>query len=128
MVTDIIPSIMFRADQICQNQAESWLRSIENVHGVSDAKAIIPFARRLTLLVQVENVEAKVGRKGFIKMKGSLPMDINKRKASTESRKGSHKRNQIALDINALEMRLRNFYTGCFYLQIPLLLPRLVSI
>ena len=59
---------------------------------------------------QVENVEAKVGRKGFIKMKGKLPMDINKRKA--EPRRGSSKHNLLALDISGLEMRLRNFYTG----------------
>lgn len=59
---------------------------------------------------QVENVEAKVGRKGFIKMKGSLPMALHNKKAGVEAHKG--KRNGLALDINALEMRLRNAYTG----------------
>ena len=62
--------------------------------------------------LKVVNVEAKVGRKGFVKVKGDLPMALHSRKQAFEKPRGSRPKNAINLEAHALELRLRNSYTG----------------
>ena len=57
--------------------------------------------------VQVETLEAKAGRKGHIKLRGSLPVGPE---ASPEA--SHHSPGGLHLDIQALELRSRNLYTG----------------
>ncbi len=54
-------------------------------------------------------MEAKVGRKGFIKIVGDLPMTAPQ--AADKPRAGNQK-NHIKMEAHGLEMRLRNSYTG----------------
>ena len=61
---------------------------------------------------QVENVEAKVGRKGFVRMRGDLPIAPRQKAGEGRRGNGQRHRNAINLDIYALELRLRNSYTG----------------
>ena len=55
---------------------------------------------------QVETLEAKAGRKGHIKLKGSLPVGPEPGQAASGHPSGLH------LDVQALELRSRNLYTG----------------
>lgn len=56
-------------------------------------------------------MEAKVGRKGFVRVKGDLPMVSQPRKGLEKLRSGRRK-NAIIVEAQALELRLRNSYTG----------------
>ena len=55
---------------------------------------------------QVETLEAKAGRKGHIKLKGSLPVGPEAGQEASGHHAGLH------LDVQALELRSRNLYTG----------------
>ena len=57
--------------------------------------------------MQVETLEAKAGRKGHIRLKGSLPVGtIDSQEAASGQLPGLH------LDVQALELRSRSLYTG----------------
>lgn len=57
--------------------------------------------------VQVEQVEAKVGRRGFVRAKGDLPLS-----RPVDGRRPRSRWNAIVIDARDLELRLRNVYTG----------------
>ena len=60
--------------------------------------------------LQVDTLEAKAGRKGHIKLKGTLPLDSQ---SSAASQAGLH------LDVHGLEVRSRNLYTGAHLRTLP---------
>lgn len=57
-------------------------------------------------------MEAKVGRKGSIKIRGDLPMASPSRKQGLDKARASGKKNTITMEAHGLELRLRNSYTG----------------
>lgn len=59
----------------------------------------------------MQNVEAKVGRKGSIKIRGDLPIAASSRKQDSDKARSGQK-NSINMEAHALELRLRNSYTG----------------
>ena len=67
--------------------------------------------------MQVQNVEAKVGRKGFIKIVGDLPMASPSKVPAADKGRIRSQKNHINVEAHGLEMRLRNSYTGAAPLQ-----------
>ena len=62
---------------------------------------------------QVENVEAKVGRRGFFRARGDLPIaQPDGGQHGLEPRGSQERWNAIVMDVHDLELRLRNMYTG----------------
>ena len=59
-------------------------------------------------------MEAKVGRRGFIRVKGDLPLAPSRtlRASMPAERRRASPWNAIVMDIHDLELRLRNIYTG----------------
>ena len=60
----------------------------------------------------MQNIEAKVGRKGFIKIIGDLPMAAPFKTQAADKGRASNRKNHINMEAHGLEMRLRNSYTG----------------
>lgn len=78
-------------------------------------------------LSKVEGLEARVGRKGHIKVRGGLPVTPSAAPlpsvAEPSGRDKEAEDDSISIDVKALEVRVRNVYTGqptTFYLSNPL--------